>query len=119
MLQNEFPLSFSQTRLFLISELSPDSDAYNANLVFKLNGKLDLHILEKSLLTLIERHAILRTTFYRNKSGECYQCVHSDINFSLSKNPQLNVNNSETIQDIIRSKIKKVFDLKNGPLIRV
>ena len=114
----DYPLSFAQTRLFLLNEMFPDSDAYNANLVFKLDGLLDSSSLEKALLFLIERHAILRTTFYKDDHGKCWQKIHQKIKFKLVLNKAFNFLNECALLSSIKSIIKKPFDLEHGPLIR-
>lgn len=68
------PLSFAQTRLWFLTQLEPDSSAYNIPLALRFEGPLNLTALRRSLDTIIERHEVLRTTFRLDK-GEPVQIV--------------------------------------------
>ena len=63
------PLSFTQERLWLMNQLEPESSAYNLPFAFRLNGKLDIELLERTLHALLQRHSVLRTTFQSTKEG--------------------------------------------------
>ena len=58
-----FPVSFSQRRLWFLSQLEPDSAAYNVANALRLSGPLDADALEQSIQGIINRHETLRTTF--------------------------------------------------------
>jgi len=57
------PLSFAQQRLWFLSQLRPDTSAYNLPQVFRLRGHLDLAALERALNEIRRRHEVLRTNF--------------------------------------------------------
>ncbi len=59
----EFPLSFSQERLWFMYRWEPESPAYNIPCLFKIPAELDVPRLERAVNALIERHEILRTTY--------------------------------------------------------
>src|SRR5579883_1699109 len=62
--QNEnLPLSFAQERLWFLDQWEPGSSAYNIYSALRMQGKLSIKILERSLSMLIQRHETLRTTF--------------------------------------------------------
>jgi len=58
-----FPVSFAQQRLWVLAQLEPDNPFYNMFKAVRLNGRLDVDVLERSLNEIIRRHEILRTTF--------------------------------------------------------
>lgn len=61
---NEAPgLSFAQQRLWFLHQLDPQSPAYNMINVIRLQGPVDLAVLEQSLNKVMNRHESLRTTF--------------------------------------------------------
>src|SRR5438067_10416659 len=68
------PLSYAQELLWLLSQVFDDGIAYNAPGSFQLSGSLDLELLERALEALVERHAILRTT-YRVIGGTPMQLI--------------------------------------------
>src|SRR5579864_1982022 len=57
------PLSFAQERLWLLDQLRPGCTAYNLHVTIRLGGELTRRALVQSLHAVIDRHAILRTTF--------------------------------------------------------
>src|SRR5690348_6093751 len=61
--QEEAPASFAQQRLWLLHQLEPESPIYHIFYIMRLQGKLDLAALTRSLNEIVRRHEILRTTF--------------------------------------------------------
>ena len=57
------PLSFAQERLWFLDQLTPGTAAYNVPTAVRLQGRLDVAALERSLNEIVRRHEILRTTF--------------------------------------------------------
>ncbi|MBD2690473.1 non-ribosomal peptide synthetase [Anabaena catenula] len=56
-------LSLTQEKFWLLQQLQPDLTLYNESNMLRLQGKLNIIILEKSLNEIIKRHEILRTAF--------------------------------------------------------
>jgi len=56
-------LSFAQQRLWLLVQLEPNSVAYNMPVVLRLEGELQVDVLEKAFYQIVSRHEILRTRF--------------------------------------------------------
>lgn len=71
------PLSYNQESLWLMNQLNPDSKAYLHVELGRLEGEVDKALMRSALEILIERHAILRTTFEKSK-GKPYQAIHPD-----------------------------------------
>ncbi|HEU5130478.1 MAG TPA: condensation domain-containing protein, partial [Pyrinomonadaceae bacterium] len=57
------PLSFAQQRLWFWEQLEPGTPTYNLTSAIRLEGDLDLAVLERSLNEIVRRHDILRTSF--------------------------------------------------------
>jgi amino acid adenylation domain-containing protein len=57
------PLSFAQQRLWFLSQLEPDSPAYNMHVVRRLNGPLNVKAMDQALAEIVRRHESLRTRF--------------------------------------------------------
>jgi amino acid adenylation domain-containing protein len=57
------PLSFSQERLWFLSQLDPQSPAYNMPAAVRLLGRLDVPALGRSFAEVLRRHEVLRTSF--------------------------------------------------------
>jgi amino acid adenylation domain-containing protein len=58
---NSAPLSFAQQRIWFLSQLAPDSSAYNQSKALRLTGELSLDALENALDGVVARHEVLRT----------------------------------------------------------
>jgi len=72
--QQTYPLSYSQQRLWFLNKIDPSTSEYNISSALKFVGELDVSVLEKALLAIVERHNILRTR-YREVDGEVEQVV--------------------------------------------
>jgi amino acid adenylation domain-containing protein len=57
------PLSFPQEHFWLLSQMAPDSPAYNVSKALRLRGRLDVPALAASFDAIVSRHEALRTTF--------------------------------------------------------
>ena len=57
------PLAFAQQRLWFLNQLEPDSAAYNVPAALRLEGRLHVETLERTLSEIVKRHEVLRTTF--------------------------------------------------------
>lgn len=57
------PLSYSQERLWIMSQLEPDNPIYNVAGAVQFDGLLNVQALQQSLDEVIRRHEILRSRF--------------------------------------------------------
>ncbi|HEV7518589.1 MAG TPA: amino acid adenylation domain-containing protein, partial [Thermoanaerobaculia bacterium] len=72
---NDFPLSFSQERLWLFERMVPGTPAYNNYRAARIAGPFDPLAAERSINALLRRHEVLRTT-YAEVDGQPIQIVH-------------------------------------------
>jgi len=77
------PLSFAQQRLWFLDQLAPNNPFYNVHAAIRLSGTLDCKALERSLQTIVRRHATLRTRF-TTVDGKPVQVVAPDTTIELS-----------------------------------
>jgi amino acid adenylation domain-containing protein len=59
----QYPLSFAQERFWFLHQFEPDSAAYNRPAAFRLQGPLDVAVLERALSEIVRRHEVLRAIF--------------------------------------------------------
>jgi len=115
-----FPVSFNQQQLWFIDQLDSKQSVYNIPLVIRMKGRLDQVALQKSLNHLIQRHEVLRTTFYA-ENGEPVQVIAPKLEIEL---PVVDLKNhpeprrEAEVQQILRNAAGRQFDLSCGPLIR-
>ncbi|MEU2957374.1 hypothetical protein EQK42_00895 [Streptomyces albidoflavus] len=61
---NLFPLSYTQEWVWWNSRLQPASPMYNVSATLRLDGPLDVALLDRVLREIVTRHEILRTGFH-------------------------------------------------------
>ncbi|ONI88959.1 non-ribosomal peptide synthetase [Actinosynnema sp. ALI-1.44] len=107
------PLSFSQRRLWFLSEFQPDETEYNSAFALRLTGQLDVDALAAALQQLSRRHESMRTTF-DEVDGEGVQIVHPAVDLPLT----IVDSTPDDVDDVLRSEFGKPFDIRRGPLFR-
>jgi len=77
-------LSYSQQRLWFISQFDDTTTQYNLPIAFKFSGKFDIKVAEEAMTLIIARHKILQTRFFTDEQGEGKQvwCPSAEFEFS-------------------------------------
>ena len=70
-----YPLSYGQQALWFLYQIDQESVAYNIFTTVRISSKLDIEALRRAWNKIIERHAILRTT-YTSYAGTPVQRIH-------------------------------------------
>ncbi|GIQ61384.1 hypothetical protein Flavo103_45190 [Flavobacterium collinsii] len=116
-----YPLTSSQTRLWILSQLEGGSLAYNIPTAVTLTGAIDVDKFEESFAKLIHRHEILRTYFKTNEAGDIKQYIVpvEQVNFKLDEKDFSSVRNQEVaVEDYLQKENSEPFNLEKGPLVR-
>jgi len=114
------PLSFSQQRMWFLTQLESDKAVYHVPFVLKIEASLDIDRLEYAINKIVERHETLRTVFPSNdgtpfqKVLDKYQAVIERID--LSGTPESEDLNK--IKSILSKKAAAPFNLSEGPVFR-
>jgi amino acid adenylation domain-containing protein len=117
----QFPLSFSQQRLWFLEQLVPGSAAYNVPTAVRIHGPLDVALWQRCCNEIVKRHEALRTTF-AEVGGQPVQVVSADGQPELAvvECPHLRDPGGEAeLQRLASEEIQRPFDLRRGPLLRV
>ncbi len=116
------PLSFAQQRLWFIHQLNPELPVYNIPLAIRLNGKLEVPILERALREIVNRHGVLRTVIH-SVQGDPYQETLGRFDLPLPVSDLSRSQNTETqesaIQNALSDEARRPFDLSTDLPIRV
>ena len=113
------PLSFGQQRLWFIDRMEGGSQ-YNVPAALALDGELDRTALEQALAKLVERHAILRTT-YASADGEPVQRVQDAAAAGLEWIDLGGLDGAQQDAEVRRlaaAEAARPFDLEHGPVLR-
>ncbi|RKR04557.1 amino acid adenylation domain-containing protein [Flavobacterium sp. 90] len=119
--QASYLMSSSQRRLWLLSQFEGGNIAYNMPSIFEIKGSLDISLLEKVFLSVIERHESLRTVFNENELGEIRQFILNvnEIKFQLQFEDISKEDYSlDKLNAIIYDETAYIFDLTSDSLIR-
>ncbi|MCK4359258.1 MAG: amino acid adenylation domain-containing protein [Candidatus Cloacimonetes bacterium] len=117
----DLPLSFSQQRLWFLAQLEPYSAVNNMFYAFRLNGLLNVSVLERSLKEIVRRHEILRTTF-QDVDGQPFQVISPDVELKLKSvnlRELTEIEQKAETQRLMNDERSQPFDLVNGPLFRI
>lgn len=115
----EFPLSFSQQRLWFLYQWEPDSPSYNIPCIFSLNFKTDTAMFEQAVNQLIARHEILRTT-YKMVGEDAVSVIHphEPIKMQIYDLAEASLTEKELRDTLIKEKALIPFHLEKELPIR-
>lgn len=117
-----YPLSNAQKRVWLASQVSEASTAYNMPNQIVLDGAYNIALFQKAVHKVIERHEILRTIFKMNAQGEIRQYVLATeaLNFTINQyDCQQEIDPKVAANNIIQKDANTAFNLEKGPLVSV
>ncbi|NSL85715.1 amino acid adenylation domain-containing protein [Chitinophaga sp. Mgbs1] len=118
--QDGYPLSSSQHRLWLLSQLEESSAAYNMPGIYTFRGQLDIAALEKAFDSLYERHESLRTVFSEEADGTVLQYIKPAAEMPVTVvHHDMRTAGEDTLSAQITAVCSLPFDLQQAPLLRV
>lgn len=118
---SHLPLSLSQERLWIINQIDNNNPAYNISFTYKLTGKLNLKIFEKSLEILFARHKVLKC-FIRTETGIPVAYINQNVDLNITKLDFSDVKDPDLenrIQDLLEKTSRESFEIENGPLYTI
>ena len=123
----DYPLSPSQQRLWVLSELGQAGAAYNLCAAWRLRGPLDVAALERALQQLVQRHEALRTVFVATPDGPRQRVLDTQAlvletqGLKTHRAPLDDSQPSEVLTKALAAmaaQARAPFDLARGPLLR-
>jgi acyl carrier protein len=116
----DLALSFAQQRLWFADQLRPGDPSYNVPIAVRLRGRLDAAALAASLVSLGERHEVLRTVFAAVDGEPVQRLLPADslgmqrIRLHLAAGGDL----AAIARKWVSAEGRRPFDLARGPLAR-
>jgi amino acid adenylation domain-containing protein len=112
-----YPQSSAQKRLFFLDHFENIGISYNVFSIFKIAGEFNKERHKNAIMTVIERHDTLRTSF-ESIDNKPVQIVHDKIEFEIREFQLKNEPAEEETKKIINDFVRP-FDLSKAPLLRV
>ncbi|RXH11368.1 amino acid adenylation domain-containing protein [Bradyrhizobium guangzhouense] len=113
------PLSFAQSRLWILDRFQPGNPAYNIATSVPLYGRVDVAVLERTINEIVRRHEALRTTF-EVVDGQPAQVVKPSLKLKLAivdLRSRSGAAREEALSRFIYAESRRPFDLRTGPLL--
>lgn len=111
------PLTHNQQAMWLLDQLMPDGVSFNVSGAVRLLGKLDRGAFRRAFVGLMNRHAVLRTTF-KVVDGVPMQRVHSQLPLPLEEIESVSWS-EEVLQSNLEEYAFRSFNLENESAFRV
>lgn len=113
--------SRGQERLWIMQALHPQSPFYQYGHLYKIRGKLDLELLEKSFQHLLQRQELLRSNFEK-EDGRLKLILREESVLRIEKfeisDLQATQKKQQALQ-LAQKQATQIFDLANDPLLRI
>ncbi|NEQ74591.1 MAG: amino acid adenylation domain-containing protein [Okeania sp. SIO2C9] len=111
-------MSEGQKGLWFIHQIAPENIIYNEYNAVKINSPLDIETWKATWQKIVERHAILRTTYGTDKEGEPVQIIHPTMNVPMQVIDAKNWS-EERLKPEILACVDVIYDLEKDPIIRL
>lgn len=105
--------SWSQERLWILEQLMVESSPYNIGHLFRIEGDFELETFKQSLLYLIKRHEILRTTFSLNNT-KVYQDIKEEIELTIDEISIRKDHEDKNLKELVYEHYSRPFDLSQN-----
>ncbi|KAF3884862.1 MULTISPECIES: amino acid adenylation domain-containing protein [Nostocales] len=115
------PLSFAQQRVWFLEQLEPNSPTYIISQAFRLQGTLDVGVLQQSLDAIVAHHEALRTNFIVSVDGSPIQIFQEPRSVELKIVDFLHEQKSEInpqLSDYLNREAHRPFNLSSDLMLR-
>jgi amino acid adenylation domain-containing protein len=119
-LADGLPLSYAQQQLWFLDQLDPGNTSYNISKAIRLQGRLDIAVLEQTLTEVVRRHETLRTTFPA-RNGHPVQVVSpaSEVKLEIENLSGLAADEREAeARTLAHEEARRPFNLASDPTLR-
>ncbi|MGG8495336.1 amino acid adenylation domain-containing protein [Tenacibaculum sp. TC6] len=114
-LQNDYALSHSQERMWILNQIEENKATYNVPHAVRLVGDVNKDILNQSIQALIDKHEVLRTIFV-TVNGAPRQKILDSYLFTIQYEDLRNENNADDkLRQISERQVNYIFQLDKKP----
>ncbi|UKO97051.1 amino acid adenylation domain-containing protein [Nostoc sp. UHCC 0870] len=120
--QDSYQLSSIQQGMLFNSLVAQNSGVDIEQMICVVDEKIDIFAFQKAWQRVVERHAVLRTSFDLQNGREPLQCVHQWVKIPLEQQDWCGLSAQEQstkLQAYLQSDRKLGFDLNVAPLMRL
>ena len=121
-IEDIYPLSPMQEGMIFHTLYAPESRVYFQQESYSLHGALDVAALKQAWQQIIDRHAVLRTSFVWERRDKPLQVVYRRIELPWEEKDWrglTQVEQQEHLKSFLEADQERGFDLSKAPLIRL
>jgi len=112
------PLSACQQSFWFLYQLQPEiQGSYNQSFCVRVNGEFKVQHLRDALELLINRHPMLRVSFYQDAEGQLLQHVQANVDTPLQIVDVANLSES-AVSNLINDTARQALPLTAAPMFR-
>lgn len=114
------PLSYSQELFYILDQLSPNDNAYNIPVTYRLKGELNIQAIIKAFQAIVDHNSCLHTVYVKEGMDVYQKCLENcTITPHLFDISHLDVDKHEVAVSIARKIANISFDLQRDILLRL
>ncbi len=117
-----FPLSPTQAGMLFHSLFAPEAGVYLEQIIFRIDGDLDVQLFENSWQRVVDHHEILRTSFRWEGLDRPLQIVHPRVALPFQQHDWRElppVEQESRLESFVRADRETGFDFSQSPLMRL
>jgi len=115
-----FPAAMAQEAFYFLERLRPGATPFNIAVRFRIEGEVDLTLIERAMNEIVARHESLRTHF-EEEDGELLQVVQPEAHIDFGVVDLSEFEPDEREARLLKCGLREAclpFDLQKAPLIR-
>ena len=109
-------LSYSQQALWFLHQQEPESAAYHVAMPVRITSEVNIPALTQALQALVDRHAVLRTTYHLVEDGPVQRISALGV-IELDRHVVSEIS-ADALRDMVEADYQRPFDLVHGPVLR-
>ena len=115
-----YPLSTVQRHFWILQQLDPENSTYHVVSLFRIKGRIQNALIERSINRIVSRHSVFRTGFQSTGDG-LIQIVIPEMKIpveNMAVPPGINIDSEIDCINLVGPCVSKPFALENPPLLR-